>query len=180
MKGSVLTGRTWFLLGATALLVVAGALNFSQRLRHQSPPWDGVTWVDTAAGVIAKTVETDSAAARARIIPGDHLIAVSPNGARCEDITRGPRCEPVANATSVQMYLERERIGGEIHYLIERPSFPAETRFYYADLDNLGTFETTTPGDLYVNLIGVIYLFVGLFVVFKQGGRAPFGLTAIR
>jgi len=176
MKGSVLTGRTWFLLGATALLVIAGALNFSQRLRHQAPPWDGITWVDTAGGVIAKTVEPESAAARARIIPGDHLIAVSPNGARCEDITRGPRCEPVANATSVQMYLERERVGGEIHYLIERPSFPAETRFYYADLDNLGTFETTTAGDIYVNFIGLIYLCVGLFVVFKQGGRAPFVL----
>jgi two-component system, NtrC family, sensor kinase len=176
MKGSVLTGRTWLLLGATALFVVAGALNFSQRLRHQSPPWDGVTWVDTAQGVIAKAVEPESAAARARIIPGDHLIAVSPNGQRCEDITRGPRCETVGNATSVQMYLERERVGGEIHYLIERPSFPAETRFYYADLDNLGTFLTTTPGDLYVNFIGLIYLCVGLFVVFKQGGRAPFVL----
>jgi len=104
------------------------------------------------------------------------LIAVSPNGDRCEDITRGPRCEPVGNATSVQMYLERERVGGEIHYLIERPSFPAETRFYYADLDNLGTVQTTTPGDLYVNFIGLIYLCVGLFVVFKQGGRAPFVL----
>jgi two-component system, NtrC family, sensor kinase len=176
MKGSVLTGRTWLLLGATALLVVAGVLNFSQRLSHQSPPWDGVTWVDTAQGVIAKAVEPDSAAARARIIPEDHLIAVSPNGARCEDITRGPRCEPVANATSVQMYLDRERVGGEIHYLIERPSFPAETRFYYADLDNLGTIQTTSPGDLYVNFIGVIFLCVGLFVVFKQGGRAPFVL----
>jgi hypothetical protein len=176
MKGSVLTGRTWLLLGATALFVVAGALNFSQRVRHQSPPWDGVTWVDTAQGVVAKAVEPESAAARGRIIAGDRLIAVSPNGARCEDITRGPRCEPVANATSVQMYLERERVGGEIHYLIERPSFPAETRFYYADLDNLGTFLTTTPGDLYVNFIGLIYLCVGLFVVFKQGGRAPFVL----
>ncbi len=176
MKGSVLTGRTWLLLGATALFVVAGALNFSQRFRHQSPPWDGVTWVDTAQGVIARAVEPESAAARARIIPGDHLIAVSPNGERCEDITRGPRCEPVANATSVQMYLERERVGGEIHYLIERPSFPTETRFYYADLDHLGTFLTTTPGDLYVNFIGLIYLCVGLFVVFKQGGRAPFVL----
>ena len=164
------------MLGATALLVVAGALNFSQRIRHQSPPWDGVAWVDTAQGVIARTVEPDSAAARARIIPGDHLIAVSPNGSRCEEITRGPRCEPVANAASVQMYLERERIGGEIHYLIERPSFPPETRFYYADLDTLGTFETTTPADFYVNFIGLIYLCVGLFVVFKQGGRAPFVL----
>src|SRR5688572_31020437 len=79
MKGSVLTGRTLFLLGATALLVAAGALNFSQRGSHQAPPTDGVSWVDTSDGVVAKAVEPGSAAARARVIPGDRLIAISPN-----------------------------------------------------------------------------------------------------
>jgi PAS domain S-box-containing protein len=84
------------------------------------------------------------------------------------------------------MYLDRARVeakrktgkdvGGEIHYLIERPSFPTETRFYYADLDNLGSIQTLTPRDLYINLIGVVYLCIGLFVIFKQGARAPFVL----
>jgi len=37
MKGSVVTGKTWLLLIAAALLIAAGALNFSQRLRHKSP-----------------------------------------------------------------------------------------------------------------------------------------------
>jgi len=59
MKSSVLTGRTWILLGATALLIAAGALNFSQRLSHQSPPSDGVTWVDTAQGVIPNRSNPD-------------------------------------------------------------------------------------------------------------------------
>ena len=69
MKGSVFTGRTWVLLSATLLLVVAGALNLSQRLnKNQSPPSDGVTWIDTAQGVIAKAIEPDSAAAHARIV----------------------------------------------------------------------------------------------------------------
>jgi len=187
MKGSVFTGRTWVLLSATLLLVVAGALNLSQRLnKNQSPPSDGVTWIDTAQGVVAKAVEPDSAAAHARMIPGDHLIAVSASGQRCEEIVRGPRCEPVANAASVQIYLDRAHaeekrktgkdIGGEIHYLIERPSFPAESRFYYADLDNLGSIQTWKTSDLYVNLIGLVYLCVGLFVIFKQGGRSPFVL----
>ena len=158
------------------MLLAAGALNFSQRLGHQSPPWDGVTWVDTAQGVIAKSIEPGSAAARARMIAGDRLIAVSSNGQRCEDVVRGPKCEPVGNAASVQMYLDRARAGGEIHYLIERPSFPAETRFYYADLDHLGSIQTWTARDVYINLIGIVYLCIGLFVVFKQGGRAPFVL----
>src|ERR1700752_2090740 len=177
MKGSVLTGRTLFLLGATALLVAAGVLNFSQRSRvRQLPPWDGVTWGDSAQGVIAKAVEPGSAAARARMIAGDRLIAVSPTGQPCEEITRGPRCEPTANAASVQIYLDRAGVGGEIHYLIERPSFPAETRFYYADLDTLGTIQTVTPRNLLINAIGLVYLCLGLFVIFKQGARAPFVL----
>lgn len=177
MKGSVLTGRTWLLLSATLLLIAAGALNVSQRLsKTQSPPSDGVTWIDTAQGVVAKTIEPDSAAARARMIPGDHLIAVSPIGQRCEEVTRGPKCEPMANSASVQIYLDRAHVGGEIHYLIERPSYPPESRFYYADLDNLGSIQTWKTSDLYVNLIGLVYLCVGLFVIFKQGGRAPFVL----
>jgi two-component system, NtrC family, sensor kinase len=163
-------------LGATVLLVTAGALNFSQRWNHQSPPSDGVDWVDSAQGVVAKSVEPGSAAARARIIPGDILIAVSSAGQRCEPGLSGPRCEPAGDANRIQMYLDRARVGGEIHYLIERPSFPPETRFYYADLDNLGSIPNWTARDLYINLIGLVYLFIGLFVIFKQGGRSPYVL----
>ncbi len=164
------------LLSATALLVAAGALNFYQRIKQQSPPSDGVAWADSGEGVVARSVEPGSAAARARIIPGDRLIAISPTGQACEPDIRGPKCEPAGNVTRVQMYLDRARVGGEIHYLIERPSFPAETRFYYADLDNLGSIPTWTTRDIYVTLIGLVYLCIGLFVIFKQGGRAPFVL----
>ena len=164
------------MLVAAALLIAAGALNFSQRLQHQPPPWDGVTWVNTSQGVIAKAVEPGSAAARARLVPGDHLLAISPNGRSCANITRGPKCEQIADAKDVQIYLDNARVGGEIHYFIERPSYPSETRNYYADLDNLGSIQNWTARDLYVNLIGLVYLCVGLFVIFKQGGRSPFVL----
>jgi PAS domain S-box-containing protein len=176
MKGSVLTGKTWLLLIVAALLIAAGALNFSQRLSHQPPPWDGVNWVDTAQGVVAKTVEPGSAASRAQVIAGDHLIAISLTGQKCEEVTSGPKCEPIGAARHVQIYLEGARVDGEIHYLIERPSYPVETRIYYADLDHLGTIPNWTARDLYINLIGLVYLFVGLFAVFKQGGRSPFVL----
>src|SRR5258708_14867151 len=176
MKGSVLTGKTWLLLIVAALLIVAGAMNFFQRLRNQPPPWDGVTWVDTSQGVIAKAVEPGSAAARAQVIAGDHLIAISLTGQKCEEVTSGPKCEPIGAARHVEIYLEGARVDGEIHYLIERPSYPVETRIYYADLDHLGTIPNWTARDLYINLIGLVYLFVGLFAVFKQGGRSPFVL----
>ena len=82
----------------------------------------------------------------------------------------------LARAENVQMYLDQAQVGGNIHYLIERPSYPEESRFYYADLDNLDAIHKWTPRDLYINLIGLVYLFVGFFVLFKQGGRAPFAL----
>src|SRR5437667_810598 len=176
MKGSVLTGRTWLLLITAALLITAGGLNFSQRLRFQPPPADGVAWIDAAQGVVAKAVEPGSAGARARIIPGDRLLAVSMTGRKCEDVARGTRCEQVAKSQDVQIYLDNAHGGGEIHYFIELPSFPVETRNYYADLDNLGSIPNWTARDLYLNLIGLVYLCVGLFVIFKQGGRSPFVL----
>ena len=74
------------------------------------------------------------------------------------------------------MYLDQARVGGEIHYLFERPSYPVETRYYWADLDNLGAIQNWTLRELYINLIGVVLLIVGFFVVFKQGGRSPFVL----
>src|SRR5256714_12731327 len=174
MKGSVLTGKTLLLLAAAVLLFAAGVVNFWQRSHNYGPATDGVTWVDTAQGVIAKSIEPDSAAARARMIPGDHLLAISMIEQKCDEVTRGPKCEQVSGAEKVQVYLDQARVGGQVHYLIERPSYPAETRYYYADLDHLPAVNTLTARDLYLNLIGLTYLFIGLFVIFRQGGRAPF------
>jgi PAS domain S-box-containing protein len=176
MKGSVLTTRTWLLLATAALLFVAGAINFWQRSHNQGPPTDGVTWVDTSQGIVAKAIAPGSAAARARMNAGDRLLAISMTEQKCEEVTRGPKCEEISGAEKIPLYLDQARVGGEIHYLIERPSYPAETRYYYADLDHLTSVNSLTARDLYLNLIGLVYLFIGLFVIFRQGGRAPFVL----
>jgi two-component system, NtrC family, sensor kinase len=168
MKGSVLTTRTWMLLIAAGLLVAAGVLNVVQRAKHQTPPKDGIKWTDTKQGILAEAVEPNSAGERAYVQPGDRLLGVV-------DINNGRR-EEVVHARDVQIYLDQARVGGEIHYLIERPSYPPESRYYFADLDNLAAIQNWTPRDLYINLIGLIYLLVGFFVLFKQGGRAPFAL----
>ena len=168
MKGSVLTTKTWFLLIGAALLITAGVLNFAQRYRQETPAWDGVEWVDTAQGVIAKTIEKGSAADRAWLLPGDRLVGVALD----------PRAKPeeVVKARDVQIYLDVARVGGQLHYRMQRPSYPPETQNYWADLDNLGSIHKWTPRIIYINLIGLAYLFVGFFVLFKQGGRAPFVL----
>jgi two-component system NtrC family sensor kinase len=168
VKGSILTTKTWFLLIGAALLISAGLLNFRQRARDETPPWDGVEWVDTNAGVIAKSIEKGSAADRAWLLPGDRLIG----------ITLDPKARPdeIVAARDVQIYLDQARVRGQLHYLMRRPSYSPEMGAYWADLDHLGAIHKWTPRVLYINLIGLIYLFVGFFVLFKQGGRAPFAL----
>jgi PAS domain S-box-containing protein len=168
VKGSILTTKTWILLIGAVLLISAGVLNLRQRARHETPAWDGVEWVDTQQGIIANKIERGSSGDKAWLLPGDKLIGVS--------FTEGSRYEPIVRARDVQMYLDRAEVGGQIHYLMERPSYPPETRFYYADLRELGAFHKWDPRTIYINLIGVVYLIVGFFVLFKQGGRAPFAL----
>ncbi|MBD0325875.1 MAG: hypothetical protein ICV68_05555, partial [Pyrinomonadaceae bacterium] len=163
----MLTTRTWILLIAAALLVTAGALNFEQRWTHKSPPTDGITWVQQDGQVIAQAVEPGSAGSRAGILPGDHLFAVTPDGGRPEEIDL---------AHKVQIYLSEAGVGGHLTYSIERPSYPEETRYYEADLYDLDAIPNWTSHELYINIIGLVWLFVGLFVLFKQGGRAPFVL----
>jgi PAS domain S-box-containing protein len=154
-------------LSSAALLVTAGVLNFGQRLRHETPPWDGVRWTDTKQGIVAETVEPNSSGARAQILPGDHLIGISGDNRKYDE---------VGSAREVQMYLDQAHVNGDIHYLIERPSYPEDSRLYYADLDHLDATHKWTPLVVYINLIGLVFLFVGFFVLFKQGGRAPFAL----
>src|SRR5437764_7579108 len=170
MKSSVLTTKGWALLIVAAVLVAAGTLNFAQRLTHTAPPTDGGDWSQTRQGSVASSVKADSAAGRKGvlgILPGDRLVAISLD--EKED-------QQVVTAYDIQDYLEEAGVGGRVRYLIERPSNPEEARFYYVYLDNLTPPPTLTTHDIYINLIGIVYLLVGFFVFFKQGGRAPFSL----
>ena len=144
MKRSVLTTGTWLVLIAGAMLVAAGVLNFAQRARRETPPWDGVRWTDTKQGIVAETVASHSSGERARLLPGDRLVAISLNDSKYEEVVQ---------ARDVQMYLDQAKVGGEIHYLIERPSYPQESRTYYEEIDKLEATKSRTPRDLYINLI---------------------------
>ncbi|MBC7930202.1 MAG: hypothetical protein H7Z38_06490, partial [Rubrivivax sp.] len=107
MKNSVLTTRGWTLLILAAVLVAAGTLNFAQRITHTPPPTDGVEWVQTPQGVVAASVEPNSAAGRKGvfgIMPGDRLLAI------------GEQQKPdmVVSASDVQIYLEEAKVGGGV------------------------------------------------------------------
>ena len=168
MKGSILTTKTWLLLIGAVLLISAGAFNFRQRARNETPAWDGVEWVDTQQGIIANKIQRGSAGDRAWLLPGDKLLAIG--------FTESGKFEPIVRASDIQIYLDRANVNGRIHYLMERPSYPPETRNYYADLSELGSVHKWDPRTIYINLIGLAYLVVGFFVLFKQGGRAPYVL----
>jgi hypothetical protein len=101
------------------------------------------------------------------LLPGDQLIAVSLDGTKRDQIKA---------ARYVQIYLEQAGVGGQIHYLTRRPSYPAEMGAYWADLDHLGSIHKWTPRAVYVNVIGLIYLFVGFLSSSNRAGRAPFVL----
>lgn len=157
--------RTWVLLIGAGLLFAAGVLNFIQRWQQNAPPTDGVVWAQTRNGILAESVDPASAAARAGILTGDRLISISLDERQFDEVDQNWK---------VQIYLEQAGTGGHLVYLIERPSYPEETRYYYADLYNLEPIVTWKSRDFYLNAVGLVYLLVGLFVLFKQGVRAPY------
>ena len=167
MKGKVLSSWSLIWLLATILFVVGGALNLSQRAYHKLPPTDGATWVQKADGIYAEKVKPGFSAARAGISPGDKLIAVSLDEKQYDEII---------SPTDVQMYLEAAGTDGSLTYFYQRPSYSFANNFYYADLNRIDTQPRWTASVIFLTLVGIVWLVVGGFVLFKQGGHAPFVL----
>ncbi|MGI9036885.1 MAG: ATP-binding protein [Pyrinomonadaceae bacterium] len=167
MKSKALTIWSLVWLLATVLLVVGGALNLSQRANHPLPPTDGIVWVQKPNGIFAEKVAPDSAGGRAQIIKGDRLIAISLDGKTFDEIS---------SPAEVPMYLETAGIDGNLTYFYQRTSYSSPNYFYYADLSHLGSAPRWTSSIIFLTFVGLIWLIVGGFVLFKQGGHAPFVL----
>lgn len=167
MKSKVLTIWSLIWLLATFLLVAGGLLNILQRANYALPPTDGVTWVQRQDGIYAERVAPNLAGARADVFVGDRLIAVSLDGQNFDE---------VVSPADVQMYLHEAGIGGGLTYFVERSSYSFSDNLYYADLSNIGSQPRWTNSIIFLTLVGIIWLGVGFFVLFKQGGSAPFVL----
>jgi len=167
MRGKIFTSWTLIWLVFTALFVAAGALNLSQRAYQQLPPTDGVHWVMRADGIYAERVIDGLAASRAGISKGDKLLSISLDGETFEE---------VISVADVPMYLDAAGVGGSLTYYYQKPNYSFANNFYYADLKNIDSLPRWTPSIIFLTFVGVIWLVVGVFVLFKQGSQAPFVL----
>jgi len=165
MKGKILTSWSLIWLLATVLFVAGGALNLSQRASHSLPPTDGAVWTQKAGGIYAEKVAPNLAASRAGIAVGDRLIGISLDEKQFDEI---------AAPSDVEMYLETAGVGGNLTYFYQRPSYSFTNNFYYADLRRIDTLPRWTASLIFLSLVGIIWLGVGIFVLFKQGSHSPF------
>ncbi len=167
MTGKVLTSWSLIWLLATVLCVVGGALNLSQRASHAFPPIDGVVWLQKPNGIFAEKVLPGLAASRAGISAGDRLIGIGFEGEKTEEIT---------SPADVQMYLETAGANGNLTYYYQKTSYSFAKNYYYSDLRHLDTAPRWTTSLIFLLFVGLVWLAVGVFVLFKQGSRAPFVL----
>jgi hypothetical protein len=167
MKGKVFTSWSLIWLLASVLLVAGGALNLSQRTFQKLPPTDGVRWEQRADGIYAAKVQAGFAGARAGISVGDKLIGIGLDSDKTEEIT---------SAADVQMYLEAAGVDGNLTYFYQKPAYSFSDNFYFADLRHIDSVPRWTPSIIFLSIVGLIWLGVGIFVLFKQGSRSPFVL----
>ncbi len=166
MNSKVLTSWSLIWLVITVLFIVGGALNLSQRANNSLPPTDGVLWVQRSDGVYAEKVDSGGAASRAGISSGDKLLA----------IIYGDQRDELVSPAAVPMYLDAAGVGGNLTYFFEKPAYSFGNNRYYADLRNIDSVPRWTPSIIFLAFVGIVWLGVGLFVLFKQGSRLPFVL----
>ncbi len=107
------------------------------------------------------------AASRAGISAGDKLLTISLDGVTYDE---------AVSAADIPMYLDAAGVGGSLTYYYQKVSYSFADNYYYADLKNIDTLPRWTPSIIFLTLVGIIWLGVGVFVLFKQGSRSPFVL----
>ncbi|MET0753640.1 MAG: ATP-binding protein [Pyrinomonadaceae bacterium] len=162
----MLTSWSLVWLLATVLFVAGGALNLSQRAYHQLPQTDGIEWVQKPDGIFAAQVTPGLSGSRAGISVGDKLLTINLEGGVPDE---------VISPADVPMYLEAAGVDGSLTYIIQKPYSFADN-IYFADLRRIDTPPRWTASIIFLTLVGIIWLGVGIFVLFKQGSHAPFVL----
>jgi PAS domain S-box-containing protein len=165
------------ILAITVVLVVVGILNLRDRLSSRPVADDGIEWVDTPEGVQAKSVSHDSPLAYS-VQKGDYVRAFFYVG-RYDDASRAkptPRLldyEEVTNAETLSRYLASQGVGSNARYAILHPDpvlkniFGIKHPIYDVDFVVAARDQHLERG-LYMAFIALVYLAIGLFVLFRQ------------
>lgn len=152
-------------LAVVVVLVVIGALNLRDRLRAKPLPTDGVYWRDTPDGVTANSfIDSDS--------PSPLSLWLKP-GDRVEYIFFSGKYERVAHAETLSRYLDRLGVGGQAKYVIRHEDEALQHTYGLSEPLYDYSFEVpAAPKELgrglYLAIVGLVYLSIGLFVLFKQ------------
>lgn len=177
MREPASTTKLIVILAVTVALLVLGILNLRDRLSLPAVADDGIEWVDTPNGVQAKSVRPDSPLASA-VRRGDFVRAffyigkyddaggskVNPRSLEYEEVTR---------AETLSRYLENQGVGNNARYAIVhhdavlRGIFGIERPIYDVDFKVVARDQDLERG-LYLAFVGLVYLGIGLFVLFKQ------------
>src|ERR1700684_3993096 len=135
----------------TLAAVIFAVLNFQQRSRFIVPD-DGVTWMDTANGVMAWHVVSGMPGDRAGIKQGDYIESLHGT--------------PIHRATDVTKLLWRAGPWTEVHYGIRRDGESFQVPLVTAPQENPSSIEN------YLRVTALLYLFIGLFI-FARRWNAP-------
>lgn len=181
MKLLMSTTKLVAVLAITVAFVVIGVLNLRDRLSLPPVADDGVEWVDTPNGVQARSVSPDSPLAYV-VRKGDYVRAFFYVG-RYDDAARNkpaPRYldyEEVTRTETLARYLENQGTGNSARYAILhqdpvlRDIYGNSQELYDVDFKVVARDQRLGRG-LYLAFIGVVYLAIGLFVLFRQRGAA--------
>ena len=147
--------QTTLLALVTAALFVLAILNLHEE-RQTPQPDDGVWWHEVAGGLQADKVVPNSAGQRAGIQTSDLLTGVS----------EGPAAAvtPVIRLADLEHALFRTGPYGQVYYSITRDGIPLDTP--------IKVIPDAADHSLQLGLrvIGLIYLIIGCYVLFRRWG----------
>jgi two-component system NtrC family sensor kinase len=139
----------------TLAILILGGLNAQQKRRY-IPPDDGASWVEGPQGVQARFVVEDGPADKAGIRRGDVLKAI--NG------------QDIRNDRHVTQILYQLGVWTRATYTIDRDGKEFPTTLVISPSP-----EQFLRHQKYLEVIGLVYFFVGSFVLLKRS-RAPHAL----
>jgi PAS domain S-box-containing protein len=131
----------------TMAAVIFGVINFRQRAAYEYPD-DGVTWLDTPSGVVAREIAPKSPAVVAGIKPGDRLISINDN--------------PMRSTVDVTQRLWRVGLWTEVRYELSRNNSEFSARLVTAPQIKPLAYEN------FLRIVGLVYLFIGFFIFARR------------